>query len=228
MSKICLASDHSTIRSILIVDSQPVLRVGLCALIDAEPGLGICAQADSLHSALSAIESAHPDLVIVGLSLEGRDGLDLLRELKVRCPQVPALVLSMHDEAIYGERCLRAGARGYVVKQAPGATVVEAIRRVLAGETYMSVALEAMLAAKFINGGTLAGGSPLDALTDRELQVFRHIGEGRTTRQTAEALMLSVKTIESHIEHIKHKLMLTSATELAHRAIQWVETDRLS
>jgi DNA-binding NarL/FixJ family response regulator len=132
----------------------------------------------------------------------------------------------MHDEAVYAERSLRAGARGYVTKQQLDETVLVAIRRLLAGETYMSRTLEERLAARYVAGRTLATGSLLEALSDRELQVFRLIGQGRSTRQIAETLHLSIKTIETHREHLKQKLMVGSATELAHRATQWVETGR--
>ncbi len=210
--------------TILIVDDHPMLRRGLTALIDSEPGLAVCGEAFTCSAALEAIDESRPDLVIVDLALSGSDGLDLVKDMKTRHPQIPALVLSMHDEAVYAERSLRAGARGYVTKQQLDETVLVAIRRVLAGETYMSSKLESQLAAKFVDGHTLATDSPLEALSDRELQVFRLIGEGRSTRQIAETLHLSIKTIESHREHIKDKLSLESTAELAQRASQWVET----
>ena len=162
----------------------------------------------------------------VDLQLEGGDGLDLVKDLKQRHPALPALVLSMHDESVYAERALRAGARGYVTKQQLDETVLAAIRRLLAGETWMSPELEAQLAQQFLGGRTLQGGSPLDALSDRELEVFRWIGRGRSTRQIAESLHLSVKTIESHREHIRDKLAVESAAELVRRAIRWVESGR--
>jgi DNA-binding NarL/FixJ family response regulator len=165
-------------------------------------------------------------LVIVDLELEEGHGLDLLGDLKASHPEIPALVLSMHDEAVYAERSLRAGARGYVTKEELDETVLTAIRRLLGGETYMSDKLEARLAAKFVAGRTLATDSPLDALSDRELQVFQLIGQGRSTRQIAETLHLSIKTIESHRAHIKQKLTLESTAELAQRATQGVESGR--
>jgi DNA-binding NarL/FixJ family response regulator len=213
-------------KTVLIVDDHPMLRRGLAALIESEPGLAVCGEAATCAAALAAIGESAPDMVIVDLELGDCSGLDLVKETKKRHPEIPALVLSMHDEAVYAERSLRAGARGYVTKQQLDETVLVAIRRLLAGETYMSAALETRLAAKFVGGRTLATDSALDALTDRELEVFRLIGRGRTTRQIAEDLHLSPKTIESHREHIKHKLGIESAAQLAQRATQWVETGR--
>ncbi len=165
-------------------------------------------------------------LVIVDLVLEGCDGLDLVKDMKTRHPQIPALVLSMHDEAVYAERSLRAGARGYVTKQELDDTLLTAIHRLLDGEIYMSHKLETRLAAKYVTGRTLDTNSVLDALSDRELKVFRLIGQGRSTRQIAETLHLSIKTIESHREHIKGKLRIESNANPAQRATQWVETGR--
>lgn len=162
--------------------------------------------------------------MIVDLVLDGSNGLDLVKNMKKRHPKIPALVLSMHDEAVYAERSLHAGARGYVTKQQLDETVLVAIRRVLAGHIYMSDTLEAQLAAKFVGGQTLKTDSPLEALSDRELEVFRLIGQGQSTRQIAQALRLSIKTIESHREHIKDKLSIDSSARLAQRATQWVES----
>jgi len=217
---------HSAKKTILIVDDHPVLRRGLATLIESEPDLSVCSEAATCAAALEAIRESRPDLVIVDLALEESDGLDLVKEMKASHPEIPALVLSMHDEKVFAERSLRAGARGYVTKQQLDDTVLIAIRRLLDGETYMSDALEERLAAKFVGGRTLETDSPLDALSDRELQVFRLIGQGRTTRQIAETLSLSVKTIETHREHVKRKLTIKSGAELAQRATQWVETGR--
>jgi len=213
-------------RKILIVDDHPVLRRGLAALIESEPGLAVCGEAATCRAALDAIGTNQPDLVIVDLVLVGCDGLDLIKDMKMRHPQIPALVLSMHDEAVYAERSLRAGARGYITKQELDDTLLTAIHRLLDGEMFMSRKLEVRLAAKFVTGRTLDTSSALNALSDRELQVFRLIGQGRSTRQIAETLHLSIKTIESHREHIKQKLRIESSAELAQRATQWVETGR--
>lgn len=209
-------------KTILIVDDHPLLCRGLASLIETEADLAVCGTTTTCGDALAAVRESQPDLVIVDLQLEGRDGLDLVRGLNARHPKIPTLVLSMHDEAVYAERSLRAGARGYVTKQQLDDTVLVAIRQLLAGETYMSDRLKARLAEKYLAGRTLEEDSPLDALSDRELQVFRLIGQGRSTRQIAESLNLSIKTIESHCAHIKQKLTLESAAELAQSAIRWV------
>ena len=211
-------------KTILIVDDHPVLRRGLAVLIESEPDLSVCGEAATCQDALEAVRESGPDVVLVDLELDGCHGLDLVRTLKARHPDIPALVLSMHDESVYAERSLKAGARGYVTKQELDTTVLVAIHRLLDGECYMSEQLEARLAAKLVNGRTLVADSPLDVLSNRELQVFRLVGQGRTTRQIANSLTLSIKTIESHLEHIKQKLTLNTAAELAQRATQWVES----
>jgi DNA-binding NarL/FixJ family response regulator len=209
---------------ILLVDDHPLMRRGLAALIDSEPDLAVCAEAGNRHAALDAIARRAVDLAIVDLSLEGgEDGLDLVKALKVCCPPVPALVLSMHPEAHYGERALRAGARGYIAKQQLGEAVLAAIRRVLAGRIYMSEALGVDLASRFV-GGDANPRSALATLSDRELQVFRLIGEGRRTREIGSILHLSPKTIESYREHLKQKLDVDGAPELVRRAVRFVET----
>ncbi|MDP2605309.1 MAG: response regulator transcription factor [Deltaproteobacteria bacterium] len=202
-------------KAIFIVDDHPVLRRGLAALIESEPDLAVCGQASTCQAALQGIRESKADLVIVDLGLEGCDGLDLVKDIKVRHPKTPALVLSMHDESLYAERALRAGARGYVTKQQLDDTVLIAVRRLLNGEMYMSEKMEARFAKKFLGDRTLEKDSPLAVLTDRELAVFRLIGQGRSTRQIAQSLHLSIKTIESHRGHIKQKLMIESSAELA-------------
>jgi DNA-binding NarL/FixJ family response regulator len=203
------------------------MRRGLTALIDSEPELVVCAEAGSRQAAIEAIARRTPDLAIVDVSLEGgEDGLDLVKTLKIRSPAIPALVLSMHPEAIYAERALRAGARGYLAKQQLGETVLVAIRRVLAGRMYMTEALEMDLASRFV-GGNGKPRSPFATLSDRELQVFRLIGEGRRTREIALILNLSPKTIESYREHLKQKLDIDRAPELVRRAVRFVETGEI-
>lgn len=213
--------------AILIVDDHPVLRRGLAALIESEPDLVVYDAVASRRAALLAMQARQPDLVVVDLMLADGDGLDLIRDIRARHPAVPSLVLSMHDEAIYAERALSAGARGYVAKQQLDEAVLIAIRRVLGGGTYMSERLERRLAEKYLDGRTLPPDSPLDVLTDRELRVFRLIGEGLTARQIAAILKRSIKTIESHREHIKNKLALGSGAELVRSAVRWVETGRV-
>lgn len=211
-------------KAVLIVDDHPMLRRGLIALIDSEPDLTVVAEATSVKTAISAIKACQPDLVLVDLELDGSHGLDLIKAMKTRYPSIPALVLSMHDETIYADRSLVAGARGYITKQQLDETLLVAIRQVLDGERYLSNKLEARLVDKYLGGLTIESDASLEGLSDRELQVFRLIGQGQSTREIAEINNLSIKTIESHIEHIKHKLLLGNATELAHCAIQWVES----
>jgi DNA-binding NarL/FixJ family response regulator len=213
-------------KTLLVVDDHPILRRGLTALIESDPGLAVHAAVGTCAAALASMRESQPDLAIVDLSLGDEDGLNLIKEIKTRYPKVPSLVLSMHDEAMYAERALRAGALGYVTKHQLDETVLKAIRLVLAGETYISEALQRRLAERYVRGQTLETASPAHSLSDRELQVFRLIGQGRTTRHIAGTLNRSVKTVESHLEHIKNKLGIGSAAELAQRAAQWLEVGR--
>lgn len=212
---------------IIIVDDHPILRRGLTALIESESDLTVCGEAATCHDALEVIQKNQPDLVLVDLELFGCNGLDLIKTMKMRHSTIPTLVLSMHDESVYAGRVLRAGAFGYISKLQLDETLLLAIRRVLDGETYMSEKMMQRFARKYIGGQTLAAETPVDVLSDRELQVFRLIGQGRSTRQIGEVLTLSIKTIESHAEHIKHKLTLASAPELAQCATQWVEVGQI-
>jgi len=213
-------------KAILIVDDHPIIRRGLTALIESEPDLAVCGEATTCEAALKVVRACRPDLVLVDLELDACHGLDLIKTMRTRHPKVPALVLSMHDESVYAERSLRAGALGYVTKQQLDETLLLAMRRTLGGETFISDKLEARLAMKYLGGQTLEADATLEALSDRQLQVFRFIGDGHGTRQIAKTLALSVKTIESHLEHIKQKLVLASSVELAQRATQWVEAGR--
>ena len=215
-------------KAIFIVDDHPMLRRGLAALIENEPDLTVCGEASTCQAALQGIRESKADLVIVDLGLEGCDGLDLVKDIKARHPKTPALVLSMNDESLYAERALRAGARGYVTKQQLDATVLIAIRRLLNGKIYISEKIGTRFAEQFLGVPTQQKDSPLAVLTDRELEVFRLIGQGRSTRQNAQRLHLSIKTIESHRERIKQKLTIESGAELVRRATQWVETGRTS
>jgi DNA-binding NarL/FixJ family response regulator len=209
-------------RTVLIVDDHPIVREGLAQLIDQENDLKVCGQAQDAHEAMQAIRQLAPDMVIVDISLKDTSGMELIKDLKVQYPRLPVLTLSMHDEAVYGERALRAGARGYIMKQEATEKVVTAIRRVLAGEIYVSDGMAAKMVSKIVGSGAREGGSPVECLSDRELEVFRLIGEGYSTREMAEKLHLSVKTIETYRAHIKDKLNLEDANELLRCAIQWV------
>jgi DNA-binding NarL/FixJ family response regulator len=208
-------------RRIAIVDDHPIVRQGLAQLINREPDLAVCGDAEDAVSALGLIEDKKPDLVVVDISLNGPDGLDLLKEIRSRVPQLPVLILSMLDEAIYAERALRAGANGYIMKQEATEKVLTAIRGILAGEIYLSARMASRMLHRFIVDAAPGNRSPIAELTDRELEVFRLIGEGHGTRQIAEELHISVKTVESYQAHIKGKLALKNSRELLQSAIQW-------
>ena len=216
---------------IFLIDDHPILRQGLANVLNQQAHLCVCGEASDPAEALSAVERLQPDLALVDLSLRTGDGIELLKDLRVRQPKLLTLVLSMHDEALYAERALRAGARGYVMKQEKLDRLLLAISRVLSGTIYVSDQVTAHAVQRLAVGsnGSPAGAEEkppsLDAyvqrLTDRELQVFRLIGRGLGTRLIAETLHLSRKTIESHREHIKTKLAFKDGSELIQRAIQW-------
>jgi DNA-binding NarL/FixJ family response regulator len=206
---------------VLLVDDHPIIRQGLGLLIDRETDLSVCGEADGAHSAFHAIETLRPDIVVLDISLSGPDGLDVLKEIRMKTASLPVLILSMHDETIYAERAMRAGANGYIMKQEATEKVLVAIRRILQGEVYLSDRLTNTMLQQYVRRGSAAKGSPLLNLTDRELEVFRLIGVGHGTRQIADELHLSVKTIESYQAHIKEKLALRNARELVQHAIEW-------
>jgi DNA-binding NarL/FixJ family response regulator len=206
---------------VLLVDDHPIVRQGLALLIDREPDLSVCGEAECAHSAFHAIATLRPDVVILDISLSGPDGLDVLKEIRTKTAHLPVLILSMHDESIYAERAMRAGANGYIMKQEATEKVLVAIRRILQGEMYLSDKLTNNMLQQYVRGALPAKTSPLVNLTDRELEVFRLIGEGHGTRQIADELHLSVKTIESYQAHIKEKLALRNARELVQHAIEW-------
>jgi DNA-binding NarL/FixJ family response regulator len=207
-------------RRIMLVDDHPVMRNGLAQLIDQEPDLKVCGQYEDSPGAFSAIASTKPDLAIVDLSLKGGSGLDLVKNIKAAYPHVLILVLSMHDESLYAERVLHAGASGYIMKQEAADQVLSAIRKVLNGGIHLSEGMSSKFVHRMATGKATAGASAMERLSDRELEVFRLIGEGRGTRQIAQHLHLSVKTVESHRAHLKEKLNLTTANELVLLAIQ--------
>jgi DNA-binding NarL/FixJ family response regulator len=210
-----------TKKRILVVDDHPIVRQGLALLINREPDLVVCGEAEEAMGALHVLASARPDVLIVDISLNGPDGLDLLKTIRTTHPTLPVLILSMHDESIYAERALRAGANGYIMKQEATEKVLVAVRRILSGEVYVSDRIANKMLKHYITGsGTLRNSSIAD-LSDRELEVFRLIGEGHGTRQIAEELHISIKTVESYQAHIKEKLSLRSARELMQHAIQW-------
>jgi DNA-binding NarL/FixJ family response regulator len=207
-------------KTVFVVDDHPLLRQGLALLINQEPDLMVCGEAEDAHASLKAIATNRPDILIADISLHGPDGLDLLKNLRTLYPDLPVLILSMHDESIYAERALRARANGYIMKQEATEKVLVALRRILAGDIYLSEKMANKLLHQYISGAPADMNSRLSALSDRELEVFRLIGEGRSTRQIAETLHLSIKTVETYQAHIKEKLSLRSGRELVQHAIQ--------
>jgi len=214
-------SSSSDSARILIVDDHPIVRHGLTQLIDDEPGLQVCGSAANSSEALEALKSIRPDLVILDLSLGDESGLELLKQIKPLYSDLPVLVLSMHDEAYYADRVLRAGAMGFIMKQEPAEQMIAAVRQVLSGKVYLSESMAASMLTRLVGRKTAVGGTPVDNLTDRELQVLELIGRGLGTRQIAEKLNLSVKTVENHREHIKAKLKLRTSAELVRYAVRW-------
>src|SRR5271157_327732 len=215
-------------KNVFIVDDHPLLRQGLAILINREHDLRVCGEAEDAHAALKAIATNQPDILIADISLNGPDGLDLLKNLRTLYPDLPVLILSMHDESIYAERALRARANGYIMKQEATEKVLVAIRRILSGDIYLSDRMANKLLHQYISGSSADLNSRLSTLSDRELEVFRLIGEGRSTRQIAESLHLSMKTVETYQAHIKDKLSLRSGRELVQHAIQTKISEKLS
>lgn len=205
---------------VFLVDDHPIVRQGLALFIDREPDLMVCGEADGATSALQAIREAAPDFVVLDISLDGPDGLELLKTLRVGYPNLPVLVLSMHDETVYAERALRAGANGYIMKQEATDRVLTAIRHILGGDVYLSDRLTKRMLQQFVNG-SVSPRDPLAKLSDRELEVYRLIGAGHSTRQIADELHVSTKTVESYQAHIKEKLALRNARELVQHAVEW-------
>jgi DNA-binding NarL/FixJ family response regulator len=208
-------------KSVFVVDDHPLLRQGLALLINQQQDLEVCGEAEEAQAAMRAIGQRHPDILIVDISLNGPDGLDLLKTIRAAYPELPVLILSMHDEAIYAERALRARANGYIMKQEATEKVLVAVRRILKGEVYLSDRMANKMLQQYIGGTPVAIQSRIAALSDRELEVFCLIGEGRGTREIAEDLYLSIKTVETYQAHIKEKLSLHSGRELIQHAIQW-------
>jgi DNA-binding NarL/FixJ family response regulator len=209
---------------VLIVDDHPIIRQGLAELINHEQDLVVCGYAEDAHEALGIIKETKPNMVIVDISLKETSGIDLTKDIKAQYPNLSVLVLSMHDESLYAERMLRAGAKGYVMKAEAAEKVIVAIRKILSGQIYVSDKMAAKMVRKLVGGGPDVGKSAIERLSDRELEVFHLIGQGYGTRQIAERLHLSIKTIETYREHLKEKLNLADASELLQYAIQWTHS----
>ncbi len=210
---------------ILIVDDHPVVRGGLTSIIQGTAGLTVCGSAGSVQEALALVETTTPDLVLTDLGLPGRNGVELIKDLKTLHPAIPVLVMSMHDELIYAERVLRAGGRGYVSKEAPAEILLHAIRKVLEGGVFVSE----VVTNHFLHG--LSGGTeqrtsfPIQRLTDRELEVFELVGRGKSTLEIGRMLTISPRTVDAHRTHIREKLGLADGNELIRFSVRWIESN---
>lgn len=216
--------DTSQGKRVVIVDDHPFMRTGLTEVLGKEPWLSVDGSYGTAEETLAALSSTVPDLVITDLSLPGKSGLDLVKELAESHAELPVIVLSMHDEAIYAERCLRAGARGYLMKNEGADKLIAAVRAVLAGEIHVSGEVSARILKSFSGAGSLKSRSPLGSLTEREFELFQLFGCGHSTQQIAARLGVSTKTVEAHRLHIKTKLNIATAAELTAYAARWAET----
>jgi DNA-binding NarL/FixJ family response regulator len=210
---------------VFLVDDHPLVRDGLANLINQEPGLEVCGEAGNEPEALALIAQAKPAVAIVDISLENGSGIELVKSLKAQHPEVVTLVLSMHDESLYAERSLHAGARGYIMKREAAKKIVQGIQAVHAGQLFVSEKISAQLAEKFVGGRAAAGGW-VEQLSDRELEVFQLLGRGLSTRQIAEHLHVGFKTVQAYSARIKEKLNLANATELLSEAIRWTDSQQ--
>ena len=214
-------------RRILILDDHPITRYGLTQLLNHEPDLLVCGDAESAAQALAAMKSARPDLVLADITMPGKSGFEFIKDLQVQCPTVPVLVISMHDERIYAERVLRAGGRGYIMKNEGGQKVLEAIRQVLQGQVYVSKTMSAALLDTFTRQHSRLAGATPGALSDREFEVFQLIGQGLSGQQIGQRLNLSVKTVGTHRQHVMQKLNLQTGPELVRYAVRWAAAQQL-
>ena len=207
---------------IFLVEDHPIFRLGLRDLIEQEETFHVCGEADNVGTAWNMITKTLPDMVIIDISLVGRSGLELTKQLKDEYPNLPTLVLSMHEESIYAERALQVGARGYIMKHEAVDLIVDAINSVRKGKVFLSPKMTSEVLVKMVGGSTKST-LPLESLTNRELEVFEMIGRGLTTREISDQLILSAKTIGTYRERIKEKLKIRNSSELSQRAVQWVE-----
>jgi len=214
----------TAVNRLVVVDDHPFMRRGLIHSINSQPGLKACGEAESAENALQVVQQVRPDVVITDIALPGKNGLELVKDLQAFDPTLPVVVLSMHDESIYAERALRAGAKAYVMKQEGPDTLFVAIDKVLAGEVYVSEKVSGCILLRL--GGSKDSNAPIRILTDREFEVFRLIGEGKNAKQTALKLHVSPKTIDSHRANIRGKLNLSNSHALALYAVRWIESEK--
>jgi DNA-binding NarL/FixJ family response regulator len=212
---------------IFLVDDHPLVREWLTNLIHQQADLVVCGEAESAPPALDAVLKLRPDIAIVDISLKSGSGIELIKNIRAVAPEVAVIVLSMHDESLYAERALRAGARGYIMKRETAKKVIAAIRQVLQGKLYLSEPMQVHFAEKFVGGDPPATSLPINQLSDRELEVFQLLGQGYETRQIAVALSISMKTVQAFCARIKEKLSLTSATELLREAVRWHDNQQM-
>jgi len=208
---------------VFLVDDHPMVREHLAALLAREPDLEVCGEAEDAPTALSRIGPLSPHLVIMDISLKNSHGLELLKNLRTLHPKIPVLILSMHEESLYAERFIRAGAMGYITKQEATRNILSAIRKVLGGQVYLSERMSERMMRKLVGGRMVAPPAPVEMLTDRELEVFQMIGRGFGTRRIAEELRIGIKTVESYRARIKEKLHLTDGDQLLQHAINWLQ-----
>lgn len=211
-------------KRLLIVDDHPVFRHGIAQLIRKFPEVTVCGEAENAQTALHAMRQLQPDVALIDISMPGTNGIELIKLMLAEQPRLIILTLSMHDESLYALRALRAGAKGYVMKEQVIETVLDALRKVIGGGTCVTPKFSERLVFKAIHGSDCDVGSPVDRLSDREVEVLQHFGRGKSTREIAEALRLSVKTIETHRAHIKEKLGFKSADEMVKFAVEWIAT----
>lgn len=214
-------------RRIFLVDDHPITRQGVVVLINQESDLEVCGEADSAPKAFDLLQKSKADLAVVDISLKTTSGIELTKNLKVLLPDLPVLIMSMHDESLYAERALRAGAKGYVMKQEASDNILIAIRRILDGELYLSDKMKEKMLHRLVHNRKDEVVFSIDTLSDREMEVFQLIGNGFSTRQIATKLNLSVKTIDSYREHLKLKLHIEKGADLVRHAIQWVKSENI-
>ena len=216
-------TSQDPVKRVVLIDDHPIMRHGLAQLVRAEAGLDVCGEAGSAREGLEVVGRLKPDLAIIDLTLPDKNGLELVKDIRAMHPATQCLVLSMHDEALYGERSLRAGARGYVMKEEAADHLINAIQKVLSGSLYVSETLNARMLEQ-VTGSSRNRTTGMDSLTDRELEILALIGKGVATKNIAIQLSISARTVEAHRAHIKEKLGITDGAALVRYAVQWVET----
>ena len=209
-------------KRILIVEDHPLFRAMLVQLIDKELGMAVCGEADNIKDAMAIMRQTQPEAALVDITLEGSSGLELIKDMKAQELQIPVLVISMHEDRLYAERVLRAGARGYISKQAPPSEVLMAIRKVLDGGIYLSELITRTVLERVASGEKAGGTDGIDLLSDRELEVFQLVGRGLNSRQISEQINLGLTTVDSYRQRIKEKLKLKNAAALYQRAARWI------